>query len=121
MTVPPEFMRGTLDMLLLQTLSWGPAHGYTIWRQIRERSGDALDIQDAALYQGLRRLEHKGLVAARWGTSENNRRARFDELTPRGRSYLTETTAAWRSYAAGVLKLIGPDFDVSDLASDGAL
>ncbi|MFW6080223.1 MAG: PadR family transcriptional regulator, partial [Gemmatimonadota bacterium] len=91
-----ELMKGTLDVLILRTLAWRPTHGYGVSRWIRERTGGELDVKDAALYQALRRMEEKGWVEARWGVSENNRRARYYSLTERGREQLRSEVATWR-------------------------
>ena len=101
-------LQGTLDVLILRTLAWGPTHGYAVSRSIRERTGGALDIEDAPLYKALHRLEHAGCVAAEWGVSENNRRARFYRLTPRGRQQLRTEETAWRRYVEAVFKVLEP-------------
>ena len=101
-----ELMQGTLDVLILRTLTWGPAHGYGISEWIRERTRGVLGVQDAALYKALRRLEAQGRVEAEWGASENNRRARFYRLTTAGRRALREETAAWREYAEAIARVL---------------
>jgi transcriptional regulator len=101
-------VQGTLDLLILQTLSRGPAHGYGISLWIRERTEGALAVQDAALYQALRRLEARGQVEAEWGQSENNRRARYYRLSADGRRRLREETTAFRRYAAAVFRVLEP-------------
>jgi transcriptional regulator len=95
-------VQGTLDLLVLRTLSSGPMHGYGIATQVHERTGGALAIEDAALYQALHRLDRNELVQAEWGPSSNNRRARFYTLTPAGRKRLREDTVNWRRYARAV-------------------
>ncbi len=105
---PPEFLQGTVDILILRTLAWSPMHGYAISRWVAERSGGALAIDGAALYQALHRLERQKLVETEWGTSENNRRAKFYSLTPGGRTRLRADTAAWRSYATAVSSVLAP-------------
>ena len=105
---PPEFLQGTVDILILRTLAWSPMHGYAISRWVAERSGGALAIDGAALYQALHRLERQKLVETEWGTSENNRRAKFYSLTPVGRTRLRADTAAWRSYATAVSSVLAP-------------
>lgn len=105
---PMELMKGTLDVLVLRTLAWRPMHGYGISEWIRERTTGALDVQDAALYQALRRLEGRGWVEAAWGVSENNRRARYYTLTESGRGQLRRETAAWRRYAQAVFSVLEP-------------
>ena len=91
-------LKGTLDVLVLKTLSWGPMHGYAVSRWIRRRTSGALEVEDAALYQALHRLERRGCLRAEWGRSENNRRAKFYALTDRGREELTSRTRAVRRY-----------------------
>jgi transcriptional regulator len=99
-------LQGTLDVLILTTLSREPMHGYGISRAVRDRSDGALGIEDAALYQALHRLEHRGLTEAEWGVSENNRRARYYQLTAEGRKQLRNETASWRRYAEAVFKVL---------------
>ena len=99
--MPPvlPLLQGTLDLLVLGAIRPRPIHGYAIATIIDERSGGALQVEDAALYQALHRLERQGCVEAEWGASENNRRARYYSLTPKGRRRLVEQTAYWRSYS----------------------
>jgi transcriptional regulator len=108
MADPHDFLPGTLDVLVLRTLAAAPMHGYGITAMIRRRTRDALNIQDAALYQSLRRLEQRGWIASDWRITENNRRARYYELTDRGRSELSEGEQAWRSYVAAVFAVLEP-------------
>lgn len=103
-----DLLQGTLDVLILRTLTWGPMHGYAVSRWIRERTDGTLAIEDAPLYKALHRLEGAGYVDAEWGLSENNRRARYYRLTPRGRGQLRRDEAAWRRYAAAVFKVLEP-------------
>jgi PadR family transcriptional regulator, regulatory protein PadR len=103
-----ELLQGTLDVLILRTLQGSPAHGYGVSRWIRERTNGTLEVQDAALYKALRRLERRGLVAAEWGASENNRRARYYALTPAGERQLRQEAAAWRRYAEAVFTVLAP-------------
>jgi PadR family transcriptional regulator PadR len=98
----PEILRGTLDLLILRALSWGPAHGYTVAKRVEAASGDALALGEGTLYPALHRLEERGWVTARWGTSENNRQAKFYGLTRKGRAQLRVETDNWRRYAAAV-------------------
>ena len=95
-------LQGTLDLVVLRTLAPGPMHGYGIATAVRERTAGHLAIEDAALYQALHRLDRQGLVEAEWAASENNRRARYYELTPAGRKRLREETANWRRYARAI-------------------
>jgi PadR family transcriptional regulator PadR len=103
-----ELLKGTVDVLILRTLLLQPMHGYGVSEWIRERTDGTLDLQDAALYQALHRLEQKGLVEAAWGLSENNRRARYYSLTELGRAQLKTDAAAWRSYVEAVFKVLDP-------------
>jgi PadR family transcriptional regulator PadR len=105
---PPEFLQGTVDVLILRTLAWSPMHGYAVSRWVADRSDGALAIDGAALYQALHRLERQKLVDTEWGTSENNRKAKFYSLTTAGRARLRADTAAWRSYAAAVATVLAP-------------
>jgi len=104
-----DLLQGTLDVLILRTLAWQqPLHGYAITRWIRDRTDGAIDIQDAPLYKALHRLEHDGTVTATWGVSENNRRARYYQLTARGRARLRTEEATWRRYAEAVFRVLEP-------------
>jgi PadR family transcriptional regulator PadR len=99
---PLPLVHGTLDLLVLRTLTAGRMHGYGIALSVRERTEGNLAIEDAALYQALHRLDRQGLIDAEWAPSENNRRARYYELTPAGRKRLREETANWRRYARAI-------------------
>jgi PadR family transcriptional regulator PadR len=101
-----KLLRGTVDLLVLRTLLHGPKHGFAIARWIREVSGDQVSFEDAALYQSLHRLERQGSVSSSWGISDNNRKARFYTLTPRGRERLEAESVAFRSYADAVTRLL---------------
>jgi transcriptional regulator len=103
---PLDLLQGTLDVLILKTLSWGAMHGYAVSRWIRQRTDDVLAVEDAALYQALHRLERRGWIEAEWGLSENNRRAKFYQLTPAGRRQLRAEADSWRRYAAAVFKVL---------------
>ena len=103
---PIEVLRGTLDLMILQALRRGPEHGYGITRWIREQSGDALQVEDGALYPALHRLVERGWIAAKWGVSENNRRARFYELTSAGRIQLREELRTWQRFSEAMSKLV---------------
>jgi len=102
-----ELVRGTLDILILKSLIWGPRHGYAITSLIRRHSGDALLVEEGTLYPALWRLENKGLLAAEWGLSENNRKAKFYRLTAEGRRQLRQEVKTWEAYAAAVTKVLG--------------
>jgi transcriptional regulator len=103
-----ELLHGTLDALILKTLSAGPRHGYGIARYLEEATGDALAVEDGSLYPALYRLERRRLIEARWGTSELGRRAKFYRLTPAGRRALAVETQAWAEFAAAVSKVLLP-------------
>ena len=95
----PDILKGTLDVLILKALSGGPAHGYTIATWIEAASGDALAPGEGTLYPALHRLEARGWVSSRWGTSVNNRQAKYYTLTRKGRLELTHATERWQRYA----------------------
>ena len=92
MSTEPMLLQGTLDLLVLRTLAWGPRHGYAVARWIRETSADVILVEDRALYLALHRLEENALIESEWGLSENNRRARFYRLTADGRQQLERET-----------------------------
>lgn len=97
-----EILLGTLDVLVLKTLSWGRSHGYGIARWIRESSGGTLRILDGALYTSLHRMEERGWIEAEWGHTDGGKRAKFYQLTAAGRRQLRQETKQWERYAAGV-------------------
>lgn len=97
---------GSVDVLLLKALSWGPRHGFGISRWLHARSDGALGLDDAALYQGLHRIERHGWVAAEWAASEHNRRAKYYRLTADGRKRLRAETTAWRGWVAALCKVL---------------
>jgi PadR family transcriptional regulator len=99
-------MPGTLDMLILKTLSRGAMHGYSIAQFIQQASRDVLRVEEGALYPALHRLEVRGLLKAEWGTSDNNRRAKFYKLTAVGRRELDEEAAYWERVAAAVTRVM---------------
>jgi PadR family transcriptional regulator, regulatory protein PadR len=106
MDEPLSLVKGTLDVLVLKTLTWSPMHGFEITRWLEERSGGNLEVADSALYQALYRLEERGLAEADWGVTENNRRARYYRITAAGRAHLAEETERFLRYAetvAGIL------------------
>jgi PadR family transcriptional regulator PadR len=102
-------LQGTLDLLILRTLVFGPQHGQGIARAIQEQSKDVLLVDHGTLYPALQRLEAKGWVEAEWGTSNNNRRARFYTLTKTGRKQLTQETSQWRRLATAIGRVLGPE------------
>jgi transcriptional regulator len=101
-----ELLQGTLDLLILRTLIFGPQHGQGIARAIQQTSEDELLIEHGALYPALQRLEERGWIAAEWGTSTNNRKARFYTLTPVGRKQLVKETTKWRRLAAAIGRVV---------------
>lgn len=103
-----DLLQGTLDLLVLKTLSWGPMHGYSVARLIREKSGDVLLIEEGALYPALHRLERRGWIESEWGVSENNRKAKFYQLTTRGRAQLRAEIATWQRYTQAVAGVLQP-------------
>jgi PadR family transcriptional regulator, regulatory protein PadR len=102
MAAEQDILRGTLDLLVLKALSRGTAHGYGVARWIEFATDDALAVGEGTLYPALHRLEERGWITAHWGVSENNRRAKFYSLTPRGRSQLRIEAESWRRYARAV-------------------
>src|SRR5580765_8435366 len=102
-------MQGTLDVLILRTLLFGPQHGQGIARAIKESSAHELLVEHGALYPALQRLEEKGWIAAKWGTSSNNRKARFYSLTAAGRQQLVKETTKWKRLATAVARILGAD------------
>ena len=105
---PLELLPGTADVLVLQTLAWGPMHGFAVASWIRSRTDGVLALEDAPLYKSLHRLERQGFLAASWGLSDHNRRARYYELTAAGRAQLGAATTTWRQYVAAVFKVLDP-------------
>ena len=105
---PQDMLQGTLDVLILQTLIAGPAHGHTIAHVIGHRSEDVLQVEHGSLYPALHRLEARGWIAAFWGTSENNRKARYYRLTPAGRKQLEHETSRWDRFVRAVNQVLRP-------------
>src|SRR6185312_8216751 len=104
-----ELLQGTLDLLILRTLIFGRQHGQGIGRAIQQNSGEELLVEHGALYPALQRLEAKGWIAAEWGTSSNNRRARFYTFTKDGRKQLVQEASRWRSMALAIARVLGPE------------
>jgi transcriptional regulator len=102
MAKPTDLLPGTLDMLILKAVSLQPLHGYGVLLRIRQISGNALDIPQGSLYPALYRLEHQRLITAKWGASDNNRKAKFYTLTAAGRRRLTEEAAGWNRLAGAI-------------------
>ena len=99
-------LKGTVDLLILRSLRQGPSHGYEISRWVADRTDGVFTVEDAALYQALHRLEDDGWIASEWGLSENNRRAKYYQLTDEGRRRLRREIAGWRRYAAAFFKVV---------------
>src|ERR1051325_7681646 len=97
-----ELLQGTLDLLILKTLTTGPLHGYAIAQRIQQRSDDVLVVEEGSLYPALYRMEEKGWIQAEWGKCDNNRRAKFYSLTPAGRRQLGEETALWERMSRAI-------------------
>lgn len=104
-----NLLQGTLDLLILRTLVLGSQHGQGIARLIQQQSDDVFLVDHGSLYLALQRLEDKNWVSAKWGVSDNNRRARFYTLTPKGRSQLTEKASEWRKIARAMARVLGPE------------
>jgi PadR family transcriptional regulator PadR len=103
-----ELLQGTLDLLVLKTLALGPAHGHTIAHAIAHRSEEVLQVEHGSLYPALHRLEDRAWISSFWGTSENNRRARYYRLTPKGRAQLAEQTSRWDEIVRAVNRILRP-------------
>lgn len=108
---PIDLLKGTLDMLILKAVSLGPLHGYGVLLRIQQISGEQLQIQQGSLYPALFRLEHQGLISSEWGESDNNRKAKFYNLTPAGRRELRSETEKWNRMASliGAILHITPE------------
>jgi len=106
---PVALLQGTLDLLILRTLLFGPQHGQGIARSIEQQADDALLVDHGSLYPALQRLEARGWIEAEWGTSDNNRRARFYTLTKAGRKQLVAETRQWRRLSAAIGRILGPE------------
>src|SRR5262245_33869570 len=102
-------LQGTLDLLILRTLIQGPQHGQGIARAIQERSDRVLIVDHGSLYPALQRLEDRGFIEAQWGTSENNRKARFYNLTRKGRAELNREESEWRRITSAIGRILGPE------------
>ena len=105
---PLGLLQGTVDVLILKTLTWEPMHGYGISAWIRQRTDGALGVEDAALYQALHRLERKGWVESEWGVSDTNRKAKFYTITKDGRKQLVSDVAELRRYVDALFKVLQP-------------
>ena len=107
-TAGGDFLHGTLDVLILRTLSWGPRHGYAIAKWLESGSDAALQIEDGSLYPALYRLERRGWIEAEWGLTETRRRAKFYRLSAVGRAQLEQQTAEWAQFSAAVTRILLP-------------
>lgn len=103
---PGDLLQGTLDLLILRALARGPMHGYSVAEWIHESSQDVLRVEEGALYPALHRLELRGLLSAKWGSSENNRRAKYYALTVAGQKRLAEETAYWRRMSGAIARVL---------------
>ncbi len=103
-----DMLQGTLDMLILQTLQIGPAHGHSIAHAIERRSSEILQVEHGSLYPALYRLEERAWIASFWGTSENNRKAKYYRLTPAGRKQLAVETSRWERLVQGIARVLQP-------------
>ena len=101
-----DLVQGTLDVLVLKALQYGPRHGYAVARWIRETTDGTLAVEEGALYTSLHRMEKRGWIEAEWGVSENNRRAKYYQLTADGRQQLRHQASRWSHYAAAVFKVL---------------
>ena len=101
-----DFLKGTLDLMVLKTLSWAPTHGYGIARWIEQCTDDTLSVEEGSLYPALHRLEERGLITAEWGTTERNRRAKFYRLTTAGKKHLKHSYDYWSRFAGAVSKVL---------------
>jgi transcriptional regulator len=102
-----DLLQGTLDVLILKTLSWGPMHGYGVARWLRQITDDVLQVEEGSLYPALHRMERRGWIASEWGLSVNNRRAKFYRLTADGRKQLRAESSTWSLFALAVGKVLG--------------
>lgn len=108
MSIQRGLLPGTVDLVILQTLTQGPLHGFGVSRSIRARSDGTLELQDAALYKALHRMEKAGWIESEWGVSDRGRRAKYYQLTRSGRAQLEDEVGFWRNYAAAVFKVLEP-------------
>ena len=106
MSEPLTVLRGTLDVLVLKALTWGPMHGFEITRWIEDRSAQLFAVDDSALYQSLHRMEERGWIVAEWGITEHKRRARYYKMSPAGRAQLREDSERWLQYAATLTEVL---------------
>jgi transcriptional regulator len=103
-----ELLHGTLDMLILRTLQWGPQHGYAIAQAIRTQSSDVLQVEAGSLYPALQRLSKRGWVTAKWGNTDANQRAKFYTITPEGRKQLAREASRWTELVQAIARIMHP-------------
>ena len=101
-----DLLQGTLDLLILKALTWGPKHGYAVASWVRDTTDDKLKVEEGALYTALHRMEQRGWLDSEWGLSENNRKAKYYQLTAQGRKQLRLQTERWTEYAGAVFKVL---------------
>src|SRR5262245_42214638 len=101
-----QIVKGTLDLIVLKSLTWGPMHGFGVAAWIEQQFGGDLVLEEGALYHSLRRMEERGWIDGEWGVSENNRRARYYKITASGRRQLRDETASWESYSAALSRVL---------------
>ena len=106
MAQPIDLLQGTLDFMVLKTLTWGPAHGYSVVRSLRVLTDEVLQIEEGSLYPALHRMERKGWVESEWGVSENNRRAKYYSITPQGRKHLRSETSSWTVLSGAITRVL---------------
>lgn len=106
MPAPLPLLQGTLDVLILKALAWGPRHGYGVAHWLRQTSAQELDVEDGALYTALHRMEHRGLLAAEWGVNDENRRVKLYQLTAAGRAELSARSSHWSRYVSAVDRIL---------------
>lgn len=109
-----ELLQGTLDMLVLQTLRWGPQHGYGIAQAVRAGSEDVLQVETGSLYPALHRLEKRGWIKSEWRVSEHNQRAKYYQLTAAGKKHLAAEHSRWKQLSSAVAKLMNPELGDSE-------
>jgi PadR family transcriptional regulator PadR len=103
-----ELLQGTLDMLILQTLQWGPQHGYGITQALRAQSGEALQVETGSLYPALQRIEKQGWIAAKWGKTEQNQKAKFYTITADGKKQLARDRSKWEAIVEAITSVLSP-------------
>lgn len=103
---PTEVLKGTLDLMILKALSWGPMHGYGVVEWLKDTTGAVLQVEDGAMYPALHRLQRKGWISGSWGITENNRRAKYYELTEAGRLHLDEELDTWSRFSDAVWSVV---------------